>query len=87
MGISRETEKVVFEEMIPLSGDEEIIGLSADPVSRTFWIFTKRSILEILVRNEDRDVWRAKLEKGDFADALLMAKVSMASLTTPGTHP
>ena len=77
VGISRATEKVVFEESIHLASDEHVVGLCADPVSRTFWICTNRSILEILVRNEDRDVWRAKLEMGDFAEALGMTKVSL----------
>lgn len=55
--------------------DERAVGLSADPVSQTFWIYTDRSILEVLVRNEDRDVWRAKLDHGDFAEALRFARV------------
>ncbi|WWC97049.1 hypothetical protein V866_003926 [Kwoniella sp. B9012] len=74
VGISRETEKVVWDEHLPLSVDEKAIDLSADPVSRTFWIYTDRSILEVLVRNEDRDVWRAKLEKGEYSDALTFAR-------------
>jgi hypothetical protein len=91
VGVSRENEKVVWEEMLPLVSplrwcrsiilivqghDEKALGLSADPISKTFWIYTDRSILEILVQNEDRDVWRAKLEKGDFASALTFARVS-----------
>ncbi|KIR70649.1 hypothetical protein I310_05498 [Cryptococcus deuterogattii CA1014] len=56
------------------STDEKAIGMSSDPVSRTFWIYTNKSILEVLVRNEDRDIWRAKLEKGEYADALNFAK-------------
>ncbi|WWC68724.1 uncharacterized protein I206_102658 [Kwoniella pini CBS 10737] len=74
VGISRETEKVVWDEQLPLATDEEALGLSADPVSRTFWIYTDKSILEVLVRNEDRDVWRAKLEKGEYNDALTFAR-------------
>ncbi|ORY29496.1 Pep3/Vps18/deep orange family-domain-containing protein [Naematelia encephala] len=87
IGVSRENEKVVWDEMLPLvstrnlssttsilthsqATDERAKGLSADPVSKTFWIFTDRSILEVLVRVEDRDVWRAKLEKDDFTEAL-----------------
>ncbi|EAL21567.1 hypothetical protein CNBC6050 [Cryptococcus deneoformans B-3501A] len=73
-GVSRENEKVVWEEKLPLSVDEKAIGMSADPVSRTFWIYTNKSILEILVRNEDRDIWRAKLEKGEYTEALNFAK-------------
>ncbi|WWC87797.1 uncharacterized protein L201_002689 [Kwoniella dendrophila CBS 6074] len=74
VGISRETEKVVWDEQLPLAPDEQAVDLSADPVSRTFWIYTDRSILEVLVRNEDRDVWRAKLEKGEYTDALTFAR-------------
>lgn len=55
--------------------EDKAIGLSADPVSRTFWVFTDQSILEVVVRNEDRDVWRAKLEKGEFAEALRFTRV------------
>ncbi|WVR03897.1 hypothetical protein IAU60_000896 [Kwoniella sp. DSM 27419] len=76
VGVSRENEKVVWNEQLPLAMDERAIGLSADPVSRTFWIYTNRSILEVLVRNEERDVWRAKLEKGEFNDALSFASTS-----------
>ncbi|WRT65614.1 uncharacterized protein IL334_002559 [Kwoniella shivajii] len=74
VGISRETEKVVWDEQLPLAVDEQAVGLSADPVSRTFWVYTDRSILEVLVRNEDRDVWRAKLEKGEYTEALTFAR-------------
>nr|XP_018264614.1 uncharacterized protein I303_02787 [Kwoniella dejecticola CBS 10117]OBR86772.1 hypothetical protein I303_02787 [Kwoniella dejecticola CBS 10117] len=74
IGISRETEKVVWDEQLPMAADEQAIGLSADPVSRTFWIYTDKSILEVLVRHEDRDIWRAKLEKGEHAEALTFAR-------------
>ena len=88
VAISRETEKTVWEESISIvcsiiravsrslqGADEQVLGLSADPVSRTFWLYTSQSIYEILVRIEDRDVWRAKLEKQDFAEALRFARV------------
>lgn len=92
VGISRETEQAVWDEALPLvsrssvpgateltlqHGDERAISLSADPVSKTFWIATDRSILEVLVQNEDRDVWRARLEKGNFSEALRFAKVRL----------
>lgn len=38
-------------------------------------MYTDKSILEVLVKNEDRDVWRAKLERGDHAGALSFVKV------------
>ncbi|KAK8861498.1 hypothetical protein IAR55_002319 [Kwoniella newhampshirensis] len=76
VGVSKENEKMVWEEALPLTGDEHALGLSADPVSRTFWIYTDRSIFEVLVRNEDRDVWRAKLEKGDYDEAIKFVHTS-----------
>lgn len=62
------------------NSDERALGLTADPVSRTFWVYTDKSILEVLVKNEDRDVWRAKLERGDHTGALSFVKVSFRSL-------
>jgi hypothetical protein len=64
--------------MLPLTGNERAIGLSGDPVGQTFWIYTDKSILEVLVRVEDRDVWRAKLSKGDFEEALTFTHVSVS---------
>lgn len=40
-------------------------------------MYTDKSILEVLVKNEDRDVWRAKLERGDHAGALSFVKVRL----------
>ncbi|WVN85777.1 uncharacterized protein L203_100928 [Cryptococcus depauperatus CBS 7841] len=74
VAVSREDEKIVWEERLPLTGGEEARGLSADPISSTFWIYTSSSILEILTRNEDQDVWRTKLEKGEFTEALTLAR-------------
>lgn len=70
VAVSRETEKVVWDETISLAPGEKALGLSSDPVSRTFWVATTSSIVEVVVEKEDRDVWRAKLEKGDFSGAL-----------------
>jgi hypothetical protein len=75
VGISREEEKVVWEEMLPLTGSEKALGLSSDPIGQTFWIYTDKSILEVLVRAEHRDVWRYKLGKGQYAEALTFASV------------
>lgn len=70
VAVSRENEKVVWDESITLGPGEKAIALSSDPVSRTFWVATTSSIVEVVVEKEDRDVWRAKLEKGQFSDAL-----------------
>ena len=75
VGISREDEKVVWQESLPLTGNEQPVCLSSDPVSRTFWVCTTHNVLEVLIRDEDRDVWRGKLERAEYADALRYAKV------------
>lgn len=62
--------------MLPLTGNEKAIGLSGDPIGQTFWVYTDKSILEVLVRVENRDVWRYKLGKGEYTEALTFASVS-----------
>lgn len=47
-------------------------------MSRTYWVYTERSIFELVITDEARDVWRAKLEKGAFEEALTYAKVCYA---------
>jgi vacuolar protein sorting-associated protein 18 len=50
-------------------------GLTADPVRKTYWVYTNQSLFELVVGNEDRDVWSIYLEKGQFDVALKYAKV------------
>ena len=66
----------MWQESLPLGAHEQPVCLASDPVSQTFWVCTTSNVLEVLVRQEDRDVWRAKLEKADYTDALRYAKVS-----------
>lgn len=49
--------------------------MSADPVRQTYWVFTNQSLFEIVIGNEDRDVWKIYLEKGRFDTALRFSKV------------
>lgn len=51
--------------------------MASDPVRRTYWIFTDQSLFEIVIGNEDRDVWKLYLEKGQFETALLFSKVNL----------
>ena len=43
---------------------------------KTYWVYTDQSLFELVVGNEDRDVWKIYLEKGQFDVALRYAKVS-----------
>lgn len=46
-------------------------------MNKTFWFYTDQALYEIVVKDEDRDVWKAKLDKGSFDIALKYAKVSL----------
>jgi len=53
-------------------------GLVSDDQNDTFWVYTNQALYEIVVKDEDRDVWKARLEAGEFEDALKYAKVRYA---------
>lgn len=73
---------------MPQKPNEEIRGLAADPVRPTYWIYTDSSLFELVVGNEDRDVWRIYLEKGKYDVALRYAKVmrSLPSYSVNATN-
>ncbi|WOO79548.1 Vacuolar protein sorting-associated protein 18 [Vanrija pseudolonga] len=74
VAVARENDKVVWDEPLALAPGDQALGLAADPVSRTFWVYSARAIIEVVVTDEDRDVWRAKLDKGAFPSALEYAR-------------
>lgn len=55
---------------------EEVCGVTADPVRKTYWVYTNQSIYELASLNEGRDVWKIYLEQGKFDVALKYVKVS-----------
>ncbi|KII93824.1 hypothetical protein PLICRDRAFT_49843 [Plicaturopsis crispa FD-325 SS-3] len=69
-------EKLAYEESLPLKPNEEVRGLTADPVRKTYWVYTNQSLFELVMDNEDRDVWKIYLEKGKFDIALKYAKTA-----------
>ncbi len=42
---------------------------------KTYWAYTDQSLFELMVGNEDRDVWKINLQKENFDVALRYAKV------------
>ena len=54
---------------------EKPIALASDSINKTYWVYTNASILEIPVRNENRDVWKVYLKRGQHDIALQYAKV------------
>ncbi|KAN0063802.1 tethering complex subunit [Thecaphora frezii] len=74
MAISSLDDQVIFEEPLPLRPEERVIGTAVDAAKRTFWVYTDASIFELVVKDEDRDVWRIYLERGSFDASLRYAK-------------
>lgn len=56
-----------------LDQGERALGLYVDQQKNTFWLFTTQKIFEIVVRDEDRDIWRIMLERQHFDMALKYA--------------
>ena len=74
MALNSLDDQVVFQEALPLKANERVIGTAVDVAKRTFWVYTDASIFELVVRDEDRDVWRIYLERGSFDASLKYAK-------------
>ncbi|KAJ3023908.1 UNVERIFIED_CONTAM: hypothetical protein HDU68_008416, partial [Siphonaria sp. JEL0065] len=72
--ISSLTNDLVFEERFALEENEFVIGLVVDEVKETYWAYTNLSIHEIIVNDEDRDVWKIHLSRKNFETALTFAK-------------
>ncbi|KAJ3569421.1 hypothetical protein NP233_g5052 [Leucocoprinus birnbaumii] len=79
IGICNLNDQLTYEELLPVKPNETVLGMSADPVRRTYWVFTNQSLFEIVIGNEDRDVWKVYLEKGQFDTALRFSKVVRVS--------
>lgn len=60
---------------------ENFIGIAADHAAGTFWIYSDTSVSEIVVTDEDRDLWEIFLEKKSFTSALNFAKVATCLFT------
>ncbi|KAL6310046.1 Pep3/Vps18/deep orange family-domain-containing protein [Sparassis latifolia] len=76
VAISNLNERLTYEEMLPVKPNEDIRGMTADPVRKTYWVYTDQSIFELVVTNEHRDVWKIFLEKGNYDVALQYAKTA-----------
>ena len=69
VAINRLDEKVVYDQAV-LEPGQNAIGLFADQKKNTFWLFTSQEIFEIVVTDEDRDVWKVMLKEQRFDAAL-----------------
>lgn len=67
--------KIVYEEEISLEPGERIIGMKMDAIKDSYWIYTTQSLYELLITDEDRNVWSLYLEKKMFDTAISYTKV------------
>ncbi len=74
MGISSLNDQLVYEEALPIKSGERVIGTSYDLNRHTCWVYTNASIFELVIREEDRDVWQTYLQRGSYDTALSFAK-------------
>ncbi|KAI8078651.1 Pep3/Vps18/deep orange family-domain-containing protein [Halteromyces radiatus] len=67
-------DQIVYEEMLPLNYGENVIGMAVDDTKKTFWVYTSLSMYELVIKNEERDVWKLYLEKKQYNMALQYCK-------------
>ncbi len=48
-----------------------------DRVRQTYWVYTNQALYEVIVQDEDRDVWKLFIEKRNFEEAFKYAKTSL----------
>ncbi|BGP12644.1 hypothetical protein JCM10213_008782 [Rhodosporidiobolus nylandii] len=68
------TDRVVYEEMLELPPATPPLRLVTDPLRRTLWLHTSQAIYELVVKDEDQDVWRVWLRRGEWEKAKAAAK-------------
>lgn len=61
-------EKIVYDQVV-LEPGENMLCFVSDQKKNTFWLFTTQEIYEIVVSNEDRDVWKVMLAAQKFDQA------------------
>ncbi|ORY59078.1 Pep3/Vps18/deep orange family-domain-containing protein [Pseudomassariella vexata] len=69
---NRLTGSIVYDQHI-LDQGQKALGLYVDQQKNTFWLFTEQEVFEIVVRDEDRDIWKIMLETQQFDMALQYA--------------
>lgn len=72
VAVNRLDDSIVFDQIV-LDAGQRPIALTADLKKNTFWLFTSQDIWEIVVRDEDRDVWKVMLKAQKFEAALQYA--------------
>ena len=73
VALQRLDERIVYDQVV-LEPGETALSLLADQKKNTYWLFTTQDIFEIVVTDEDRDVWKIMLKEQQFGLASQYAK-------------
>jgi len=73
VAVNRLDERIVYDQVV-LEPGQSALGLVADQKKNTFWLFTTQEIFEIVVSDEDREVWKIMLKSQQFDAALQYAR-------------
>jgi hypothetical protein len=82
---NRLTGSIVYDQII-LDQGQRAVGFSVDLQKNTFWLFTTEEIFEIVVRNEDRNVWQIMLQMQQFDAAQEYARTQSQRETVARFH-
>ena len=82
---NRLTGDIVHDQTI-LSPGQKAVGFSVDLQKNTFWLFTTEEIFEIVVRDEDRNVWQIMLQMQQFDTALQYARTQTQRETVSSAY-
>ncbi|KAI8064792.1 vacuolar protein sorting protein 18 [Gilbertella persicaria] len=72
--LCRLNQKMVYEEPIVLNQGEVVQDMVVDNIKRTYWIYTTHAMYELVIKDEDRDVWKLYLQQKEYATALQYCK-------------
>ncbi|KAL8926778.1 MAG: hypothetical protein Q9172_001654 [Xanthocarpia lactea] len=73
VALQRLDEKIVYDQVV-LEPSDTMLCLLSDQKKNTFWLLTTQEIFEIVVNDEDRDVWKIMLEAQKFNQASQYAR-------------
>ncbi|KAI9882635.1 MAG: hypothetical protein M1823_005623 [Watsoniomyces obsoletus] len=75
VAVNRLDDSIAHDQLVLGSG-QSVVSFISDRRKSTFWLVTAQEILEIVVNNEDRDIWRIMLKRGDFDAAMRYARTA-----------
>ncbi|KAJ3366977.1 hypothetical protein GGF32_000038 [Allomyces javanicus] len=53
---------------------DELVGVSHDCINSTVWLVTRKCLYEVVIRNEDRDIWKFYMARNKFETAMSYTK-------------